>query len=84
MHAPRPQTPHPLICRAPLSLIDDGELNAYVPGAVRRKLRLADVLAFREELRERRNSFIADSAAAYDDADIEDIAFLLEQARNAR
>ncbi len=65
-------------------LIDDGELNAHVPGAVRRKLRLADVLAYREELRERRNSFIADSAAAYDDADAEDIADLLVQARTAR
>ncbi|MGB4777415.1 excisionase family DNA-binding protein [Microbacterium sp.] len=66
-------------------LIDEGELNAHVPGAVRRKLRLADVLAFREELRERRNRFIVDSTAAYaDDADTEEIADLLEQARNAR
>jgi len=65
-------------------LINDGELAAHVPGAERRKLRLADVLAYREELRERRNRFITDSAAAYDDADPEDVAELLRQARAAR
>lgn len=65
-------------------LINDGELTAHIPGAERRKLRLADVLAYREELRERRNRFITDSAAAYDDADPEDVAELLRQARATR
>ena len=66
-------------------LIDEGELNAHVPGVVRRRLRLGDVLAYREELRERRNSFIADSATAYDDAaDSEDLTALLQQSRKAR
>lgn len=65
-------------------LINDGELTAHVPGAERRKLRLADVLAYREELRERRNRFITDSAAAYDDADPEDVTELLRQARATR
>ncbi len=51
-----------------VKLIEDGELSAHVPGAVRRKLRLADVLAYREELRARRNRFITESAAAeYDE-----------------
>lgn len=48
-------------------LIEDGELPAHVPGATRRKLRLADVLTYREQLREKRNQFITDSAAAFDD-----------------
>ncbi|MEP6797654.1 MAG: excisionase family DNA-binding protein [Lapillicoccus sp.] len=64
-------------------LIDDGELAAHVPGAVRRKLRLADVLSYREELRARRNEFITESSAAYDDAD-ENTASLLAEARKAR
>lgn len=64
-------------------LIDDGELAAHVPGAVRRKLRLADVLSYREELRARRNEFITESSAAYDDAD-ENMASLLAEARKAR
>lgn len=66
-------------------LIDEGDLHARVPGAVRRKLRLADVLAFREELREHRNQFIADSSTAYDDDSAPgDVAALLQEARNAR
>jgi excisionase family DNA binding protein len=66
-------------------LIDEGELRAHVPGAVRRKLRLADVLAYREELRARRNRFITESSAEYDDADSDkaaaDVAALLNEAR---
>jgi excisionase family DNA binding protein len=62
-------------------LIDDGQLTAHVPGAARRKLLLADVLAYREELRARRNQFITESSAAYDD---EDTAALLAEARKAR
>jgi len=62
-------------------LIDEGALRAHVPGAVRRKLRLAEVLAYREELRARRNRFITESAAEYDDAETDDIAALLAEAR---
>jgi len=61
----------------------EGELAAHVPGAVRRKLRLADVLAYREELRARRNRFITESSAEYDDAD-DDVTALLAQARRKR
>jgi excisionase family DNA binding protein len=65
-------------------LIDEGELRAHVPGAVRRKLRLAEVLAYREELRARRNRFITESSAEYDDANDDDVAALLAQARRQR
>lgn len=62
-------------------LIDDGALPAHVPGSVRRRLRLADVLAYREELRERRNHFITDSSAAYADADDGDVDDILADVR---
>ncbi|WP_114203049.1 helix-turn-helix domain-containing protein [Janibacter anophelis] len=62
-------------------LIDDGELSAHVPGAVRRKLRLADVLAYREELRDRRNRFITDSSDGYDDIDPAEVSEALDEAR---
>lgn len=58
-------------------LIEDGELDAHVPGAVRRKLRLADVLAYREELHARRNRFIAESSEEFADADADEVAELL-------
>jgi excisionase family DNA binding protein len=67
-----------------VKLIDSGELRAHVPGAVRRKLRLADVLAYREELRARRNQFLTESSAEYDDADDNDIAALLAEARHQK
>jgi len=67
-----------------VKLIDEGELSAHVPGAVRRKLRLTDVLAYREELRARRNRFITESSADYDDADAGDIADLLSEARRQK
>lgn len=67
-----------------VKLIDDGELTAHVPGAVRRKLRLADVLAYREELRARRNQFLTESSAEYDDADADDVADLLAEARRQK
>lgn len=63
-----------------VKLIDEGELTAHVPGAVRRKLRLADVLAYREELRARRNQFITETASEYDEADADEVAGLLEKA----
>jgi excisionase family DNA binding protein len=65
-------------------LIDEGHLPAHVPGAVRRKLRLADALTYREELRARRNRFITESSAEYDDADAEELAALLGEARRQR
>lgn len=67
-----------------VKLIEEGELSAHVPGAVRRKLRLADVLAYREELRARRNRFITESSAEYDEADADEAADLLEQARRQK
>ena len=66
-----------------VKLIDEGELSAHVPGAVRRKLRLADVLAYREELRARRNRFITGSSAEYD-ADADEVAELLAEARRQK
>jgi excisionase family DNA binding protein len=65
-------------------LIDEGELTAHVPGAERRKLLLADVLAYREELRARCNRFITGSSADYDHIEPEDAAALLADARKAR
>lgn len=67
-----------------VELAEQGEFTSYVPGKVRRKLRLADVLAYREKLRGRRNEFITESSEAYDDADPGEIAELLEEARKAR
>lgn len=64
-------------------LIDTGELPAHIPGKQRRKLRLADVLAYRQELRRRRNRFITESSAAYDD-DPDEVAALVAEARKAR
>lgn len=62
-------------------LIEDGELHAHVPGAVRRKLRLADVLAYREDLRARRNTFITESSTEFGDVDDSEVADLLDEAR---
>ncbi|MBU8832389.1 helix-turn-helix domain-containing protein [Mycolicibacterium goodii] len=65
-------------------LIEDGELEAHVPGAVRRKLRLSDVLAYREELHTRRNRFITDSSAEFADTDADEVAELLAEAKRKR
>lgn len=62
-------------------LIEDGELHAHVPGAVRRKLRLADVLGYREELRARRNRFITESSAEFDHMDDDEVSDPLADAR---
>ena len=67
-----------------VKLIDEGELSAHVPGAVRRKLRLADVLAYREELRARRNRFVTESSAEYDEADADEVAELVAEARRQK
>ncbi|BBA90286.1 MULTISPECIES: helix-turn-helix domain-containing protein [Mycobacterium] len=65
-------------------LIQNGELDAHVPGAVRRKLRLADVLAYREELHARRNRFISESSAEFADANAYEVAELLAEAKRKR
>lgn len=62
-------------------LINDGELEATVPGSVRRKLKLADVLDYRRHLYARRDQFIGESSEAYDDVDVADAADLLATAR---
>lgn len=62
-------------------LIDSGELPAQIPGTERRKLKLADVLAYRDKLRQRRDRFIAESSAAYEDADPDEAAAMLAEAR---
>jgi len=64
-----------------VKLIDEGELSAHVPGAVRRKLRLADVLAYRKELRTRHDQFITETSAEYDDVDADEVAELLDESR---
>ncbi len=52
-----------------VQLIKDKELQAYIPGVQRRKLRLQDVLSYREQLRARHNQFITDSSSAYDEVE---------------
>lgn len=64
-----------------VSLIKDGRLPATVPGSVRRKLRLRDVIAYRDQLHEDRSNFITESAAAYDEVGAEEAAGLLAEAR---
>jgi excisionase family DNA binding protein len=65
-------------------LINDGELPAHIPGSERRKLHLADVLAYRDELSSRRNRFIAESSAEYHDAEADDAAELPAKTRKAK
>ncbi|MFT4307326.1 MAG: excisionase family DNA-binding protein [Microbacterium sp.] len=64
-----------------VQLIDKGELPAHVPGSVRRKLRLTDVLRYRETIRERRNRFIADTSEQYGDLAPTEVDSLLDDAR---
>lgn len=68
-----------------VKLIDDGELEAHVPGSVRRKLRLADVLNYRSRLHARRTDFIAESSREYGDTLTGvGVKALLAEARRAR
>ncbi|MFJ2535719.1 excisionase family DNA-binding protein [Microbacterium maritypicum] len=67
-----------------VQLIESGELPAHVPGTVRRKLYLSDVLSYRDEIQSRRNAFITESSARYGDADVDDISELLAEARKVR
>ncbi|MDQ1215463.1 excisionase family DNA-binding protein [Microbacterium arborescens] len=66
-----------------VKLIEQGELRATIPGEQRRKLRLADVLAYRDRLYEARGNFIAESSQAYDDVDPDEAAAFIEAARKA-
>ena len=67
-------------------LIQDGELHAHVPGAVWRKLRLADVPdaptagSFAPGV----HRFITESSAELADADADEVAELLAEAKRAR
>lgn len=69
-----------------VKLIEDGELTATVPGKTRRKLRLAEVLDYRDRLHDRRTEFISDSSAEFNgvDEDREKVAELLKKVRRAR
>ena len=67
-----------------VKLIDGGALEANVPGAVRRKLLLRDVLAYRESLHADRSAFIVESSAEYSDVDEEDAAEALSEVREER
>lgn len=62
-------------------LIEEGELMATVPGAVRRKLRLVDVLAYRDTLYERRSAFITESSEEFDDIDPDEAASTIAELR---
>lgn len=67
-----------------VKLIDEGELDASIPGKNRRKLKLKDVLRYRDELKTRRSDFIAESATAYDDVDEDQVSELLDQAKRVQ
>ncbi|MCR2800217.1 helix-turn-helix domain-containing protein [Microbacterium sp. zg-Y818] len=67
-----------------VKLIGQGDLHATVPGEKRRKLRLADVLEYRDRLHQARNEFITESSAEFDDVDPADAAALAAKARRAR
>lgn len=60
-----------------VKLVDSGEIQARVPGVNRRKLRLADVLEYRDRLYKQRNEFIAETSTAFEDdmgsAEIDDL-----------
>ncbi|UVI36655.1 excisionase family DNA-binding protein [Brevibacterium spongiae] len=67
-----------------VKLIDTGDLEANVPGSVRRKLRLADVVAYRDKLHIERSDFIAESSYEYQDVDVEESAEALSELREER
>lgn len=64
-----------------VKLIDDGALSATVPGTQRRKLELAEVLRYRDELHGVRSAFIAESADAFDDYSTDEIRSVLADLR---
>ncbi|WP_156252431.1 excisionase family DNA-binding protein [Pseudactinotalea terrae] len=64
-----------------VKLIGSGELPAQVPGVSRRKLRLVDVLAYRDMLSARRNTYLDAAVAADGDVDAGELEELLREAR---
>lgn len=64
-----------------VSLIDKGELTAYVPGARNRRLLLSDVLRYREELSQKRAQFLDETTDEFEDLSPEYMAALLREAR---
>ncbi|MGC2940952.1 MULTISPECIES: excisionase family DNA-binding protein [unclassified Brevibacterium] len=67
-----------------VKLIDAGELEANVPGSVRRKLRLADVVAYRDQLHIERSDFISESSYEYQNVDEGESAEALSEIRQER
>lgn len=67
-----------------VKLIDAGTLEANVPGSVRRKLRLADVMSYRDQLHAERSDFISESSYKYRDVDEADSAEALAELRQDR
>lgn len=67
-----------------VQLIEAGELPAHVPGTVRRKLLLSDVLAYRDRIYARRTAFITESAKEFGDLDPDEMSELLGEARKAQ
>ncbi|MBE9403880.1 helix-turn-helix domain-containing protein [Brachybacterium sp. p3-SID1565] len=65
-----------------VKLIDAGEIPARIPGKQRRKLRLKDVLCYRDSLHDRRTDFISDTSSEYDQSTQADIAEALREARD--
>ena len=63
-----------------VALINRGELAAHVPGSIRRRVRLPDVLAYRDELYQKRTRFIAESSDEY--PSVENVSELISEARN--
>lgn len=67
-----------------VKLIEDGELSEHASGSGRYRLRLTDVLRYREKLRTRRESLIDDFTEQYGEEDPEQLAALIAEARRAR
>ncbi|MFE6508137.1 helix-turn-helix domain-containing protein [Nocardioides sp. NPDC057764] len=68
-----------------VKLVDSGDIPARVPGRNRRKLRLVDVMNYRDRLYEQRNKFIAETSTAYEDVEEQqDIDELLNEVRKGR
>lgn len=67
-----------------VKLIDSGVLPATVPGTSRRKIRLADVIAYGESLSETRSKFIAESSAEYEEFSEQQVLQALAEVRGRR
>src|SRR5699024_2975001 len=69
-----------------VELVKQGVLSAQVPGKTRRKLKLAEVLEYKDRLREDRSEFIASSSQEFAEfaADRESAKKLFAEARRAK